>query len=83
MRKLILKWLFGTDDVEKYYDSLCNHEKTLNEHIELINEHIELLNDSVKYLEMLKKLSQLCAEKGVNVDEEMAEFLEYFENKKE
>lgn len=32
MRKLILKWLFGTDNVDRYFDLLCKFRNEIAEH---------------------------------------------------
>ena len=78
MRKLILRWLFGTDNIIEYMDllknSIDNNEKflcELKEHRETLNKRIEDSNNHMKSLNIMKKLIVICNNHGINVDEEI------------
>lgn len=78
MRKLILRWLFGTDNIIEYMDllksSIDNNEKflcELKEHRETLNKRIEDSNNHMKSLNTMKKLIVICNNHGINVDEEI------------
>ena len=46
MRKRILKWLFGTDDIEYYIELLVNARDNTSEQMRLIDDHIKTLDRS-------------------------------------
>ena len=71
MKKLILKWLFGIDNVEKYMDLLNKCIGHNEECIHLIDEHIETLNSQKEDLNTIRKLVKICENHGINVDEEI------------
>lgn len=71
MKKLILRWLFGTDKVKEYIqllrESLEHHEECKK----LIDDHIQTLNDSKERLNTILKLIKICENHGINVDKEI------------
>ena len=71
MRKLILKWLFGTDKIEDYFELLYKESKYLQDKIHLIEDHLVTLEREREDLLMCRKLIRICENHGVNVDEEM------------
>lgn len=71
MKKLILNWLFGTDDVKRYMELLergINHSEECKR---LIDEHIETLESQKKDLNTIRKLIRICENHGIDVDEEI------------
>jgi hypothetical protein len=71
MKKLILNWLFGTDNVERYMDLLdknINHTKECEHYIQ---EHIDTLNSQKKDIDLARKLIKICENHGINIDEEI------------
>ena len=71
MKKLILNWLFGTDNVKKYIDVLHENMQHSKECMGLIDEHIQSLSRHQKTLETTLKLVKICENHGINVDEEI------------
>ena len=71
MRKLILKWLFGTDDIEYYFELLQRDCDFLDQKIHLIEEHLNTLERAKEDLLICRKLIRICENHGINVDEEM------------
>lgn len=64
MRKLILEWLFGTDDVKHYLNLLSENIKLIKRLIAEIDEHKESLN-------LILKLIKICENHGIDVDKEI------------
>lgn len=73
MRKLILKWLFGTDDIEHYFKLLDRDDKRLQEQITLIDSHLETLDQEKENLNIIRKLVKICENHGINANEEIKE----------
>ena len=73
MRKLILRWLFGTDDIEYYFKLLDRDNKRLQEQIDLIDSHLETLDQEKENLDIIRKLVKICENHGINADEEIKE----------
>lgn len=78
MKKLILMWLFGTDDIDSYMHLLRENIGLLNKDIEhneeciaLIDHHKKTLEREEWELEMIRKLIKICENHGINVDEEI------------
>lgn len=70
-KKLVLEWLFGTDDIKEYMELLresLNHHK---ECLELLNDHKETLDRNKWALETLRKTLIICDNHGIDVDEEI------------
>lgn len=71
MKKLILNWLFGTDNVKEYIELLnesCNYYEQC---IDSINKHLETLEKAKKDLDIMRKLIKICKNHGINIDEEI------------
>lgn len=71
MKKLILYWLFGTDNVENYMDLL---RESINHHKEcqhFINDHIKTLDEAKENLDTIRKLIKICENHGIDVDKEI------------
>ena len=71
MRKWILRWLFGTDDIKSYMEllteSMNHHQRCrgfLDDHLKTLEREKEELND-------IKKFLRICENHGIDVDEEM------------
>lgn len=71
MRKLILKWLFGTDNVERYAELL---DKTIEYNAKYINQidaHLKTLKEDRENLDIIRKLIKVCENHGIDVDTEI------------
>ena len=71
MKKLILNWLFGTENVKRYMELLeraIDHEKIC---IDLIDDHKKSLEESKTYLDDILKLIKICENHGIDVDKEL------------
>jgi hypothetical protein len=71
MKKLILNWLFGTDNVEEYIDLLhkcIEHNRT---RIDDINSHLKTLKREEEGLKIIRKLIKICENHGIDADEEI------------
>lgn len=64
LKKLILEWLFGTDNVKDYLN-------LLSEHIKLIERLIAELDDHRESLNIIRKLVKICENHSIDVDEEI------------
>lgn len=71
MKKLILNWLFGTDNVKQYIDVLYENMQHTKKCMGLIDEHIKSLGRHQKTLETTLKLIEICKNHGIDVDEEL------------
>ena len=71
MRKMILRWLFGTDDIQSYIDSLCDNVVVRKAYIREIEKHIETLNREGEDLELIRKLIVVCKNHDIDVDAEL------------
>lgn len=64
LKKLILEWLFGTDNVKDYLN-------LLSENIKLIERLIAELDDHRESLNIIRKLVKICENHSIDVDEEI------------
>ena len=71
MKKLILKWLFGIDDVTQYVDMLGNAIEANKNCIERCNDVIRIVNEHKQDLDTIRKLIRVCENHGIDVDEEI------------
>ena len=71
MRKRILKWLFGTDDVKRYMELLRENIEHGRECRDLINSHLKTLDSHMEDLKIMKKLIIICDNHGIDVDKEI------------
>ena len=71
MKKRILRWLFGTDNVKAYVELLGESVDHHKECIRLLDDHKATLDRSKEYLNDILKLIKICKKHGINVDEEM------------
>ena len=78
MKKLILRWLFGTDNINSYMELLRENKdhcidalKHTNECIELIREHRETINRAEWFIQLCEKLIRICKNHGIDIDEEI------------
>lgn len=71
MRKHILNWLFGTDDIQSYFNLLSRSIDHNDEKICLIDEHLETLRKHKEDLILIRKLIKICENHGIDVDEEI------------
>lgn len=71
MKKRILNWLFGTENVERYMELLCksiDHHKKCED---LINDHLKTLHEERENLDIIRKLIKVCENHGIDVDKEI------------
>lgn len=71
MRNLILRWLFGTDDIKYYMELLSKCIGNNLEQQQLVKDHIETLEQSQENLRTILKLIKICENHGIDVDEEI------------
>lgn len=64
MKRLILNWLFGTDNVKDYM-------KLLEDYINSIEMNIELLHEGQFYINLVKKLLIVCSNHEIDINEEI------------
>ena len=90
MKKLILMWLFGIDDIDSYMkllrdnrDYCTNALEHTNECLELIREHRETLDRSEWFVQLCEKLIRICKNHGIDIDEEIKNIKLYEDNANE
>ena len=71
MKKLILRWLFGTDDIDDYFDLLVNARDHSQEKIQLLDDHIATLERNRENIKTILKLIKICDNHGIDVDTEI------------
>lgn len=71
MRERILRWLFGTDDIEYYIDLLVKSRDNTKEQMQLIDDHMKTLERSKENCETILKLITICENHGIDVDKEI------------
>lgn len=71
MRKLILRWLFGTDDIDNYCKLLYENREYIKRNIKELDDHIESLESNKKDLIIIRKLIKICENHGIDVDKEI------------
>lgn len=83
MRRLILNWLFGVDNVPDYMETLkkcidlcdeCMDERKA--HIESIEERKRDLEEHKRSIETIIKLIKICENHGIDVEKEINEIEE-------
>lgn len=80
MRNLILKWLFGTDDIKYYIELLVESRDNINEQIRLLDAHKRTLDREKWALDTIGKLIRVCENHGIDVDEEIKHIELFDEN---
>ena len=71
MKKWILNWLFGTDNVKSYMKLLLEGMDSCKESKYLIDSHLETLRQSKEMTDIALKLIEICKKYGIDVDKEM------------
>lgn len=78
MRKLILRWLFGTSDITKYTDLLsdylrCNvdYSNELKAHKKSIEQHNKTIKECLENIYMIKKMLKIFEKYEIDVDKEL------------
>lgn len=71
MRERILRWLFGTDDIEYYRDLLIKNYENTQEQMRLLSDHLKTLARAKENIETILKLIKICENHGIDVDEEI------------
>jgi hypothetical protein len=80
MRKLILRWLFGIENVDKYMELWDKYEDLsdkyvveIRQHRDRIEAHLKTLDEFINILNDMKKLIKICENHGIDVDKEIKE----------
>ena len=71
MKKRILKWLFGTYDIDDYLDLLVKSRDNYNEQMRLIDDHLKTIDRAKENCNTIIKLIRICESHGIDVDEEI------------
>ena len=71
MKKLILNWLFGTDDIREYIEVLIENREYNSKIIDKVNEHIKTLEKWKEDITLMRKLIKICENYGIDVDKEI------------
>ena len=71
MKKLILNWLFGTDNVKRYMELLDENIDRYQRYEDEITDHLETLREEKENLNTILKLIKICENHGIDVDEEI------------
>lgn len=71
MKKLILEWLFGTDNVKDYMELLRDNLNYIERLMKANDDHIKTLERHKEDLITMRKLIQICENHGIDVDEEI------------
>ena len=68
MRKLIVRWLFGTD-IDSYFDLLIKNREHLREKAVLISDHIKTLEREKETINILKKAITVLNNHNIDLKE--------------
>lgn len=71
MKKRILNWLFGTEDVKEYIQLLHEVLNCREKHLDAIKSHLKTLEEERENIEIIRKLIRICENHGIDVDEEI------------
>ena len=71
MRERILRWLFGTYNIDDYFDLLVKNRDNFAKQMQLIDDHLKTLERSKENVETILKLIKICENHGIDVDEEI------------
>lgn len=71
MKKLILQWLFGVDNIDDYLEVLIRNRKQIEETFKQIDSHIKTLEEEKENITIIRKLIRVCENHGIDVDEEI------------
>ena len=71
MRKLILNWLFGEENVEEYIEVLGKAVDLSNRQIELRCDYLKSLEREKEYINIIIKFIELCEKHGIPISDEL------------
>ena len=71
LRKLILRWLFDTDNINDYQDLLVDNIDTTERLIKEFNAHINTMKKYRADLILIKKLVKVCENHGIDAGKEI------------
>lgn len=83
IKKLILEWLFGTDNVKDYMELLRDNLHYIERIIKANEDHIKTLQRHKEDLITIRKLILICENHGIDVDEEIKNVQLYEVNENE
>lgn len=71
LRKRILWWLFGTDDIDAHIHLLTDSKRYVEEHLKTLHEYQKEIKSHKESLAIMLKLIKICKNHGIDVDEEI------------
>jgi hypothetical protein len=71
MRKRILMWLFGTDDIKSYFELLVTAKRYCEGHLKALRDLVKEIESHKESLNLMMKLIKICEDHGIDVDEEI------------
>lgn len=71
IRKKILIWLFGTDNVDKYMTALTNYIDEVKQHRDTLDNYLKTMDGNLEDLRTIRKLIKICENHEIDVDEEI------------
>ena len=71
MKKLILNWLFGTDNVDIYMEILEKYVDCNRRYLNAIDDHIKTLKRDKEHIEAILRLIKICENHGIDIDKEL------------
>lgn len=71
LRKLILRWLFDTDNINDYQDLLVDNIDITERFIKELKDHIKTKEDLIEELNTVRKLAIVCRNHGIDPDKEI------------
>ena len=73
IKKRILMWLFGTDNMEDYFILLHEVQNEREKHANALERHIETLHNLQDNINLARKLIKICENHDIDVDKELKE----------
>ena len=71
MKKLILNWLFGIDNVDSYIKLMLENIDCREACVNEINHHLKTLHEERENLDIIRKLIKVCENHGIDADKEI------------
>jgi len=71
MKKRILNWLFGIENVEEYIQLLHENIECRQKYIIEMNSHLKTLHEERESIDIIRKLIRICENHGIDADEEI------------
>ena len=71
MKKLILNWLFGIDNVDSYMKLMLENVDCRQAYIDEMTYHLKTLHEERENLDIIRKLIKVCENHGIDADKEI------------